>query len=90
MEPEILSANDLLKSLCEDYGDFTYNGKGFACSNEKELLKAKFGLLLNIVFLEYQKVIDDSDITSSAKGREILKPLSFHSLLYIIDRICTS
>ena len=59
MESNIISASDLLKNLSEDYQSYE---KDFVfCQNEKELKKAKFRLLLSIVFKEYTKAIDDID-----------------------------
>ena len=59
MESNIISASDLLKNLSEDYKSYE---KDFVfCQNEKELKKAKFRLLLSIVFKEYTKAIDDID-----------------------------
>jgi len=60
MESNIISASDLLKNLSEDYQSYE---KDFVfCQTEKELKKAKFRLLLSIVFKEYTKAIDDIDI----------------------------
>ena len=59
MESNIISASDLLKNLSEDYQSYE---KDFVfCQNEKELKKAKFRLLLSIVFKEYTKAIDNTD-----------------------------
>ena len=65
MESNIISASDLLKNLSEDYQSYK---KDFVfCQNEKELKKAKFRLLLSIVFKEYTKAIDDTDIIDTNK-----------------------
>ena len=70
MESNIISASDLLKNLSEDYQSYE---KDFVfCQNEKELKKAKFRLLLSIVFKEYTKAIDDIDIIDT-KGQLISK-----------------
>ena len=70
MESNIISASDLLKNLSEDYQSYE---KDFVfCQTEKELKKAKFRLLLSIVFKEYTKAIDDIDIIDT-KGQLIYK-----------------